>query len=189
MYPKLYTLNLKAICGYHDAEHGPLAILAQQAVASLSFHPTATLRGSGLGIRIYSRVSGLGFRPLCVAFQLTSMMHISMLSGEELTQIPVEELSDVAALKRRLNQAHGLPPRFRQRLLFQGNPLDDATKLSSPMNLEIVLLTFVGASQNLGDEMNPKRVYGSYDLNKNYSSTGYCGPNFKVRFVPKEGGR
>ena len=54
------------------------------------------------------------------------MLRITQLSGEELTSIPIEELSDVKALKQRLHENHGLPPRFRQRLLQGGTTLDDA---------------------------------------------------------------
>ncbi|OLQ11106.1 Ankyrin repeat domain-containing protein 50 [Symbiodinium microadriaticum] len=41
------------------------------------------------------------------------MLRITLLSGEELTSLPLAELSDVKALKQRLHQQHGLPPRFR----------------------------------------------------------------------------
>mmetsp|Transcript_66832 Transcript_66832/g.156617 ORF Transcript_66832/g.156617 Transcript_66832/m.156617 type:complete len:233 (-) Transcript_66832:8-706(-) len=68
------------------------------------------------------------------------MLRITQLSGEELTSIPIEELSDVKALKQRLHENHGLPPRFRQRLLHGGTTLDDAAKLDSVMDLEVVAL-------------------------------------------------
>ena len=57
------------------------------------------------------------------------MLRITLLSGEEVTSLALAELSDVKALKQRLHQQHGLPPRFRQRLLHEGNTLDDAVKL------------------------------------------------------------
>ena len=47
------------------------------------------------------------------------MLRITQLSGEELTSLPLAELSDVKALKQRLHQQHGMPPRFRQRLLHE----------------------------------------------------------------------
>ena len=53
------------------------------------------------------------------------MLQVRMLSGEMVTSIPVEEIHDVKSLKLRLNQLHGLPPRFRQRLLLSGVPLED----------------------------------------------------------------
>ena len=40
-----------------------------------------------------------------------------MLAGEEVS-MPVEEVSCVREAKRRLHHVHGLPPRFRQRLLY-----------------------------------------------------------------------
>ncbi|CAE7837843.1 ilvG [Symbiodinium sp. CCMP2592] len=41
------------------------------------------------------------------------MLRIKRLSGEEVTSVHLSELSDVKALKQRLHQQHGLPPRFR----------------------------------------------------------------------------
>ncbi|CAE7441827.1 ANKRD50, partial [Symbiodinium sp. KB8] len=70
------------------------------------------------------------------------MLSIRMLSGAEVASIPVEELSDVRALKQTLHLFHGLPPRFRQRLVLRGDPLDDATKLDAPLDLELVLLEY-----------------------------------------------
>ena len=61
--------------------------------------------------------------------------------------MPVEELSDVKALKQQLNRAHGLPTRFRQRLFLCGSPLDDSAPLNSPMELELVLLSYSATSQ------------------------------------------
>eukprot|EP00439_Symbiodinium_sp_Y106_P013121 s2957_g1.t3 len=84
------------------------------------------------------------------------MLHIRMLSGEEVASIPVEELCDVRSLKRQLNQLKGFPPRFRQRLFgcgSRGSPLDDDTKLDSPMDLELVLLTYSVASPADADEL------------------------------------
>ena len=57
------------------------------------------------------------------------MLRIRKLSGEEVASVPFAELSDVKSLKQRLHQHHGLPPRFRQRLLHKGNTLDDADRL------------------------------------------------------------
>ena len=74
------------------------------------------------------------------------MLQLRMLTGDALTSIPVEEIHDVKGLKLRLNQRHGLPPRFRQRVLFHGEILEDAMTLDSPMNLDLVLLTFADVS-------------------------------------------
>ena len=60
-----------------------------------------------------------------------------------MASLPISELSDVKSLKQRLQQ-HGLPPRFRQRLLHEGNNLDDAVMLDSLMDLQ------VGVSENSG---------------------------------------
>ena len=71
------------------------------------------------------------------------MLRVRLLSGEEVANVPLQdELSDVKALKQHLHQRHGLPPRFRQRLLLHGEILDDATKLDSTMELELVQLSY-----------------------------------------------
>ena len=42
------------------------------------------------------------------------------------------------ALKQRLHEQHGLPPRFRQRLFHEENALDDAVTLASVMESQAV---------------------------------------------------
>ena len=83
------------------------------------------------------------------------MLHIRMLSGEEVASIPVGELTDVKELKRHLHQLHSYPPRFRQRLLLGGNPMDDSAKLDSPMDLDLVSASILrwipDASRRAGD--------------------------------------
>ena len=60
------------------------------------------------------------------------MLHVRMLSGEMVTSILAEEIHDVKSLKLRLNQLHGLPPRFRQRLLLSGVSLEDTPRTLKP---------------------------------------------------------
>ena len=74
-----------------------------------------------------------------------------MLSGEELTTLPLEEVSSVGAVKRCLQERHGLPPRFRQRLFVQGSKenLDDSCEIGSTQHLELVVLSFLGDDMNL----------------------------------------
>ena len=56
----------------------------------------------------------------------TVMLRIRKVSGKELTATLEEDLvPDVRALKPRLSQLYGLPPRFGQRLLLHGKCLDD----------------------------------------------------------------
>eukprot|EP00439_Symbiodinium_sp_Y106_P014566 s7629_g2.t1 len=59
------------------------------------------------------------------------MLRVRMISGEEVASIPLEEFReepcDVKSLKRRLSQLNELPPRFRQRLLLQGEPLEETS--------------------------------------------------------------
>ena len=72
------------------------------------------------------------------------MLRIRKVSGEELTTALEENLvSNVSALKQHLNQLHGLPPRFRQRLLLDGQCLEDTATLQPGMELELVVLAFI----------------------------------------------
>ena len=68
------------------------------------------------------------------------MLHIRMLSGETLASMPLEEVSSVREVKRRLHQLHGLPPRFRQKLFLQGAALGDAEELDSPVDIYLDLV-------------------------------------------------
>ncbi|CAE7042169.1 ANKRD50 [Symbiodinium sp. CCMP2592] len=81
------------------------------------------------------------------------MLRITLLSGEELASLPLTELSDVKALKQRLHQQHGLPPRFRQRLLHDGNPLDDDFQLDTEMDLQAVIAALNATSEKESSEL------------------------------------
>ena len=70
------------------------------------------------------------------------MLRISRISGEELT-IALQEDLVPDALKHDLHQLHGLPPCFRQRLLFDGQCLEDTVTLHPGMELELVALAFI----------------------------------------------
>ena len=91
------------------------------------------------------------------------MLCIRLLSGEDVARLPVEEMGNVRDVKRRLHQLHGLPPRFRQRLLFQGADLDDADELESPRDLDLVLQTFWDASQTQAHDLVAAARDGSAD--------------------------
>ena len=72
------------------------------------------------------------------------MLRIRRISGEELAITLEEDLvPDVRALKQYLNQLHGLPPRFRQRLLLHGQCLEDTATLPPGMELELAVLAFM----------------------------------------------
>ena len=81
------------------------------------------------------------------------MLRVTLLSGEELTYLPLTELSDVKALKQRLHQQHGLPPRFRQRLLHEGNTLDDCIQLDTAMDLQVLIVAFSEVSEDQQQEL------------------------------------
>ena len=70
------------------------------------------------------------------------MLGVRMISGKELAKVALSEELTVRALKQQLHLLHGMPPRFRQRLLLKGQCLDDAAKIDRPMELELVLLSY-----------------------------------------------
>ncbi|CAE7876403.1 ANKRD50 [Symbiodinium sp. KB8] len=92
----------------------------------------------------------------------TKMLQVKMLSGEALTSIPVEEVHDVKGLKQHLTQLHGLPPRFRQRVFFHGEILEEDVKLDSSMNLDLVVLTFSDVSEGQAEKLAAAASQGSF---------------------------
>ena len=84
-----------------------------------------------------------------------------MMSGQEVATIPFAESGEVRALKQRLHRLHGIPSRFRQRLLCCGDALDDSVKLDSPMDLELVLLAYSTASKTQGIKLLSAAEIGS----------------------------
>ena len=93
------------------------------------------------------------------------MLQVRLLSGKEVAAMPVEEVRSVRDVKRRLHQLHGLPPRFRQRLMLQGSEqnLDDADALDSPMDLALVVVPFSSPSEAQVNELVAAAKHGSVD--------------------------
>eukprot|EP00439_Symbiodinium_sp_Y106_P084137 s746_g24.t5 len=89
------------------------------------------------------------------------MLHIKRLSGEEVTSVYLTELSDVKALKQRLHQQHGLPPRFRQRLLHKSSTLDDALSFASFFDPRVVAATFSEATEEMPRQLAAAAEHGS----------------------------
>ena len=89
----------------------------------------------------------------------------SAMSGKELASIPAEKVDDVRALKLLLHSEHGLPARFRQRLVYLNSVsdgvLDDFVKLDSPMDLQLVLIPYVQSSQIDADKLTAAAAEGS----------------------------
>ena len=56
------------------------------------------------------------------------MLRVLTVAGEVLAAFPEEEIENVRSLKLQLAKLHGTP-RFRQRLLMEGNILQDDTAL------------------------------------------------------------
>ncbi|CAE7241789.1 Ripk4 [Symbiodinium sp. CCMP2592] len=69
------------------------------------------------------------------------MLRVWTPAGDEIVTMPVGEGIDVSSLKKQLQKFCGVP-RFRQRLLRESAVLEDDTKLSSPADLQLVLLPF-----------------------------------------------
>ncbi|CAE7578832.1 warA [Symbiodinium sp. CCMP2592] len=88
------------------------------------------------------------------------------------TTVSTTELSTVRALKRRLQSLCGLP-RFRQRLLHGGRDLDDSVGLESPLDLQLVLLSLIDASDFQQGELEDAISFGSLDP----------GVDFRVLFI------
>ena len=89
------------------------------------------------------------------------MLHIKRLSGEEVTSVYLTELSDVKALKQRLHQQHGLPPRFRQRLLHKSSTLDDALSFASFFDPRVVAATFSETTEEMPRQLAAAAEHGS----------------------------
>ena len=109
----------------------------------------------------------------------TAMLRIRRVSGEELTPALEENLlPDVRALKRRLNQLYGLPPRFRQRLLLHGKCLEDTATLDSAMELELVVLAFIAnPSSDEVQEFTAAACAGHFDKARALSKAQFCTPH------------
>ncbi|CAE7554101.1 Ank3 [Symbiodinium natans] len=70
------------------------------------------------------------------------MLRVFMVSGEEFATHIGGDLNDVRSLKRHLWKTRGVS-RFRQKLLYNGVVLDDHTTLDQPLDLQLVLMSFV----------------------------------------------
>ena len=57
------------------------------------------------------------------------MLRVSSSLGEEVTEVPLADVTDVKSVKRYLTKA-GKPPRFQQRLIHQGEILEDGDTIS-----------------------------------------------------------
>ena len=64
------------------------------------------------------------------------------------------------ALKQRLHEQQGLPPRFRQRLFHEGNNLDDVVRLETAMDLQVVILALSEISE-LQQELRGAAINGN----------------------------
>ena len=73
-----------------------------------------------------------------------------------MTRVPaqfLQDLNDIRGLKQLLNQRHGIPLRFRQRLLFREEILEDTAMLHAPMDLHLVLLPLADITQDQANKV------------------------------------
>ena len=89
-------------------------------------------------------------------------LRVLKVSGETVATVPLEELSTVRALKRRLEAPLGLP-RFRQRILQDGCLQKDEDRLDSAGQVQVVLLHFRPTSSSEMRELLIASVQGSAD--------------------------
>ena len=99
------------------------------------------------------------------------MLCVQMISGKEVAKVPLCQELSVKALKQHLHRLHDLPPRFRQRLLLNGQCLEDADKIDSPMVLELMLLSYCEAS------VQAKEVLELAALRGSVAEVGLCKEN------------
>ena len=64
-------------------------------------------------------------------------------------------------MKLRLSHLHGLPPRFRQRVFYRGENLEEAVRLDSPTDLDLVVLTFSDVSEGQVETLAAAASQGS----------------------------
>ncbi|CAE6916907.1 RIPK4 [Symbiodinium natans] len=79
------------------------------------------------------------------------MLHVWLPSGQKLLSTEVGEAKDVLTLKTRLQKLCGRS-RFQQRLLHEGLEVADFS-MEAPVDLQLVLLPFIGASEEQRDEL------------------------------------
>ena len=127
---KVLVLGSQARCHFPGSSH-----LVTRQLSSLLVEPetVCTEKGISASSKICKYFEALLF---------AVMLQIRRVSGEELA-IALEEVPNVRAVKRRLNQLSGLPPCFRQRLLLHGKCLEDAAAVHPGMELEVVMLAFI----------------------------------------------
>ena len=80
-------------------------------------------------------------------FANTQMLHIWTISGRELATLPLEDLSDVWALKRRLRE-FCMHPASLQQVLHKGVALNNADLLESIADVQLVLVPCDGSLRN-----------------------------------------
>ena len=90
------------------------------------------------------------------------MLRIRMLSGEEVVSVPLGEVVNVLSIEAAAEYAARPAESIQtKRLLFRGSPLDDSATLSSPADLELVLLTHSDATETQVEELVTAAANGS----------------------------
>ena len=96
---------------------------------------------------------------------VAGMLRIWQVSGQELPAISMDEISNVRELKALLRSLHGFPT-CMQKLLHNGNTMDNSTKLDAPIGLQLVLLTLSTAVQQIeaAEELTAACVQGDLKI-------------------------
>ena len=76
------------------------------------------------------------------------MLRVWRVSGEELHTVPVDELSDVATLKRQLRSKHGFPVCFQQ-LLHESRRLAEDEKLDAAVDVQLIISPLVEGADGM----------------------------------------
>ena len=73
-------------------------------------------------------------------------------SGDELISIPLEEVSDVRSVKRRIARVYRVP-RFRQKLVHDATVLEDGIQIDEPMEVTLSVLPWTTDSWEKRNEL------------------------------------
>ena len=96
---------------------------------------------------------------------MAEMLRVWRVSGEEVAALPMEDLTDVASLKQRL-QGLCRWPRSMQKLLHNGTELNDDEEmheLDPPVEVQLVLLPFDSETSTSQDQLASALVEAAAD--------------------------
>ncbi|CAE7749841.1 Mcat [Symbiodinium sp. CCMP2592] len=162
--PAMYVAGLAGMEKLRSTQ--PEKVDRRQAVAGLSLGEYTALTAAGVfdfetGLKVV-KLRGEAMQSSVSFPAAFDMLHVWKASGEELAAISSKKLQTVRGLKNQLEGFCGLP-RFRQRLLLDGDNLPDDMVLDFPSDrdLQLVMLGFVSTSQEQEEVMEAAIKDGS----------------------------